>query len=81
MTRKFGVWVPVTLLVVWGFASTGGRLASQENKTTANGGLTTFDYECDGQSCADDMSGELFESKVRITLDGRPHPGCGLALH
>jgi uncharacterized membrane protein len=34
-----------------------------------------------GLACADDMSGEKFESTVRITLDGQMYPGCGLAIH
>jgi uncharacterized membrane protein len=33
-----------------------------------------------GLACADDMSGERFESTVRITFDGQTFTGCGLAL-
>lgn len=31
--------------------------------------------------CADSMSGESFESTVKVTLDGKAYRGCGLALH
>jgi heat shock protein HslJ/uncharacterized membrane protein len=34
-----------------------------------------------GLACADDMSGEKFESTVQITFDGQKHPGCGLTIH
>jgi heat shock protein HslJ len=34
-----------------------------------------------GLACADNMSGEKFESTVQITFDGRTHPGCGLMLN
>jgi uncharacterized membrane protein len=50
---------------------------------------TTYRAESDGRellvevlgvACADDMSGERFESMVRIMFDGQTLTGCGLAL-
>ena len=40
-----------------------------------------FIIEIRGIACADDMSGEKFESTVQITFDGRKYLGCGLTLH
>lgn len=34
-----------------------------------------------GQKCRDTMRGDLFESTVMVTLDGRAYKGCGKALH
>jgi membrane-bound inhibitor of C-type lysozyme len=34
-----------------------------------------------GTECADSMSGEKFETSVLVVFDGKPLPGCGLALH
>ena len=34
-----------------------------------------------GGGCVDSMSGEEFETRVEVRLDGRSFPGCGQALH
>ena len=34
-----------------------------------------------GESCLDSMSGEKFDSKATVTLDGKTLQGCGRALH
>ena len=34
-----------------------------------------------GGPCRDTMSGEVFETHVMVTLDGRVLSGCGMALH
>lgn len=36
--------------------------------------------EIRGERCADTMSGEQFETSVRVTVDGRELQGCGRAL-
>ncbi len=35
----------------------------------------------EGRVCMDTMSGEAFETRVTVVLDGREHRGCGRALH
>lgn len=47
-------------------------------RTSAEG--HTLQIEILGDECFDDMSGERFESLVRITLDGEALRGCGTAL-
>ena len=44
--------------------------------------LTDHDavVEIRGERCADTMSGEQFETSVRVTVDGRQLEGCGRAL-
>ncbi|HHJ17489.1 MAG TPA: hypothetical protein ENJ80_12405 [Gammaproteobacteria bacterium] len=37
--------------------------------------------EVTGRPCRDSMSGELFETEVRVTWQGRTLRGCGRALH
>jgi membrane-bound inhibitor of C-type lysozyme len=34
-----------------------------------------------GRRCSDTMSGEAFETTVRVILDGKEYRGCGKALH
>jgi len=34
-----------------------------------------------GEPCQDSMSGEVFESQVTVTMDGKTFRGCGRALH
>lgn len=34
-----------------------------------------------GEPCQDTMSGEMFESQVTVTMDGKTFRGCGRALH
>jgi putative lipoprotein len=46
---------------------------------TESGGRT-FTAQIRAMSCADDMSGERFESEVRLTFDGRDYRGCGQRL-
>lgn len=62
-----------------------------ESYTTSNPDAEPFVYEAsaDGRTisvaradtpCRDDMSGQPFETTVRLTFDGQPYRGCGRAL-
>jgi len=35
----------------------------------------------EGQPCHDSMSGEPFDTTVKVILDGKKYRGCGKALH
>jgi membrane-bound inhibitor of C-type lysozyme/uncharacterized membrane protein len=40
-----------------------------------------IEVRLEGGGCHDNMSGEAFETSVKVILDGRAHYGCGRALH
>jgi uncharacterized membrane protein len=52
-------------------------------RTTYNGvnGDLTIVVELLGEPCQDSMSGEEFETTVRVEFQGRAYLGCGRALH
>ena len=56
----------------------------QEGRRTTWSGETALGpiiVELVGERCSDDMSGEIFEVGVSVTLAGRLLRGCGQALH
>jgi len=40
-----------------------------------------LDILIEGRKCIDSMSGDRFESKVRVKINGKTYKGCGKSLH
>mgnify|MGYP003566012029 CR=1 FL=1 len=59
-------------------------MTDQETRTTTYA-VKGADHELaivlEGRHCQDSMSGEMFETKVTVVLDGEEFRGCGRPLH
>jgi len=54
---------------------------SSENRTALYRIKGFVDILIEGKTCYDSMSGNKFESKVSIKINGKTYEGCGKALH
>jgi len=79
-----------TIVFVTDYGESRYELPTPEPVTDSTGRVATWSGAVDGhdliitvrgESCADTMSDETFESRFEVRLDDRVYAGCGQALH
>lgn len=80
----------LSILLVSDYGARRDRFPAPEPRVEADAARTRYETRegdhrltvvLEGGSCRDSMSGEAFETRVTVTLDGRTLRGCGRALH